>query len=310
MTYFGFLARFLLPPLVALGLLHALDRRRGRRLPANLRARNPWTVIGALVVVALVYTTPWDNYLVASGTWWYDPDLVAVDWVIGWVPLEEYCFFVLQTVMTGMLWLWLARRLEVDRSATTLRPATAGGGEPSVPVPASQDRRALALRRAGVLLLAAPWLWAVAVIVSGWLPGRYLALELAWALPPIAFQVGFGVDILWRRRRSVLAAIGVATLYLAAADLLAIRAGTWTISPEQTLGWLLPGGLPLEEGVFFLITNVLVVFGLTLVVARESQERVAGWPWLGPRLAAVEPDSGTGPTAAPGRAPRDASSEG
>jgi lycopene cyclase domain-containing protein len=276
MTYFGFLARFLLPPLVVLAVLHLLDGRRGRALPAGLRARSPWRVIGALVIVALVYTTPWDNYLVASGTWWYDPDLVAIEWVIGWVPLEEYCFFVLQTVMTGMLWLWLARRLERDAGEVGGRALIA-------------DRAGRRMRIGGVILLGIAWAWAVVALGVDWRPGRYLALELAWALPPIALQVGFGADILWRWRRSVVTAIVAATLYLSMADVLAIRAGTWTISPEQTLGWLLPGGLPLEEGVFFLITNVLVVFGLTLVVARESQSRVMGWPWIGPRLAAVEP---------------------
>ena len=63
------------------------------------------------------------------------------------------------------------------------------------------------------------------------------------------------------------------TLYLATADALAILSGTWTISPSHTTGILLGGVLPLEEFLFFFITNVLVVFGMTLVLARASHAR-------------------------------------
>jgi lycopene cyclase domain-containing protein len=54
------------------------------------------------IVIALVYTTPWDNYLVATQVWYYDPARV---WniILGWVPLEEYLFFVLQTILTGLI---------------------------------------------------------------------------------------------------------------------------------------------------------------------------------------------------------------
>ncbi len=61
------------------------------------------------ILVALAYTTPWDNYLVATGVWYYDPARV---WniVLGYVPLEEYLFFVLQVTLTGLITLWLIRR--------------------------------------------------------------------------------------------------------------------------------------------------------------------------------------------------------
>ena len=38
MTYFGFLARFLVVPIVVLLLIALWDRRRGRQAPAELRA--------------------------------------------------------------------------------------------------------------------------------------------------------------------------------------------------------------------------------------------------------------------------------
>jgi lycopene cyclase domain-containing protein len=64
-------------------------------------------------------------------------------------------------------------------------------------------------------------------------------------------------------------------LFLAAADALAIADGIWTIDPEQTLNWYLGGILHFEEFLFFLITNILVVFGMTLFLAAESQIRLA-----------------------------------
>ena len=43
-------------------------------------------------------------HLVATQVWWYDPQLVT-GLLIGWVPIEEYLFFILQPLLTG---LWLA----------------------------------------------------------------------------------------------------------------------------------------------------------------------------------------------------------
>ncbi|MDX1617077.1 MAG: lycopene cyclase domain-containing protein, partial [Candidatus Promineifilaceae bacterium] len=131
------------------------------------------------------------------------------------------------------------------------------------------------LRKWAAVALAPFWLASVVVLLLGWHPGTYLALELGWALPPIALQLIFGADILWRYRRPVAIALAVPTLFLAAMDAVAISAGTWTISPDQSLHFLIAGVLPLEEFIFFLITNTLIVFGITLLLAKESQVRLA-----------------------------------
>ena len=63
------------------------------------------------------------------------------------------------------------------------------------------------------------------------------------------------------------------------------------ISPSQTTGFLFFGILPLEEVVFFFITNILITFGMTLLLANVSQERftkikrqVQAWKEAGLRL--------------------------
>jgi lycopene cyclase domain-containing protein len=250
MTYFGFLAQFVVIPLAILGGLTLYDRWRGCALPKRLGDLPAWIALAAHVLVALLYTTPWDNYLVATSVWWYDPQLVT-GVTLGWVPIEEYTFFVLQTLLTGLWLLWLARHLP-----------------PPIDAPLRPKLRWITASITGLI-----WLASVIGLLSGWKPGVYLTIQLAWALPPIIFQLAFGADILWRYRGVVLLTLVPATLYLGAVDAVAIDAGTWTIDPAQSLEIYLGGVLPLEEFTFFLVTNTLVAFGMTLVLARESLER-------------------------------------
>ncbi|HSR30515.1 MAG TPA: lycopene cyclase domain-containing protein [Anaerolineae bacterium] len=255
MTYFGFLLRFLVVPIFALGAVMLNERRRpgSRRLPA--RDGRSWLVVLIHVVIAVLYTTPWDNYLVATRVWWYDPSLVT-GITLGWVPLEEYTFFVLQTLLAGMWVLFLAGHL--------------------APAQASRSQAARSTRIVATSVTMLVWVGAVVLLFAGWAPGTYLALELAWALPPIALQLAFGADILWRYRRLAGLAIVPLTLYLSLGDALAIGSGTWTINPEQSLELLLGGILPLEELLFFLLTTTLVTFGVTLMLAPETLARFSG----------------------------------
>lgn len=252
MTYFGFLIRFIVVPLIIAGLLIRRDIRRNLTLPPALHYLPAWLTVLAHVLIAVIYTTPWDNYLVATRVWWYDPELVT-GLTIGWVPIEEYTFFVLQPMLTGGWLLYLARRLSINKSLIT------------------HPQR---LRVGSTLLMGLIWLGAVVMLAAGWQPGTYLGLELGWALPPLMLQLAFGADILWRHRRLVRWALIPPTLYLSLVDSLAIGAGTWTISPAQSLNIYLPGGLPLEEFIFFLLTNTLLVCGMILALACESKARL------------------------------------
>ncbi len=252
MSYFGFLARFILIPLAALTFLLW---RRGRRepiMPEALQGVPPLGALAGLVTVAVAYTTPWDNYLVASKVWWYDKKLVN-GLVLGYVPIEEYTFFVLQTLLTGAWVLWLAKHVPHDERA---------------------PKNPLLFRLGMAAALGAIWLGAVWNLFRGPKRNTYMSLVLAWALLPIIFQVAFGGDILWQHRRLVALGIIPSTLYLALSDSLAIDSGTWTINPEKTVNINLGGKLPLEEAVFFLVTNTLVSVGLTLITAKDSQKRV------------------------------------
>jgi lycopene cyclase domain-containing protein len=254
MTYFGFLLQFLLFPILILAIFSLIDWRRGKRMPIALNAFPIWQVLLGICLVAFVYTTPWDNYLVATGVWGYDPNLVT-GIVFGYVPIEEYTFFILQPVMTGLFFTLLARYLPIS----------------------SEKANNPQLRLTASIFGLIAWLISMFVFVmsffdANFAPFIYISITLSWALIPILLQLAFGADILARHWLLVFLAILIPTIYLSWADSLAINSGTWTINPAQSLNLFL-GTLPIEEAFFFLITNTLVVTGMSLVLAEESQSR-------------------------------------
>lgn len=250
MTYFGVLLWFVALPIVILALLNIWHDRKDKPIPQSMQLLSPVYLLLALVFIAVIYTTPWDNYLVATSVWWYDLDLVT-GIVIGWVPIEEYTFFVLQTIMTGLWVLLLMRYIHTKRVF-----------KPNVMI-----------RKVAVASVAVIWIASILILLMGWDAGNYLGLELVWALPPIMLQLAVGADILWHYRRLVFIAISSATIYLCMVDAVGIGGGTWTINPELTTGIKI-GGLPFEEMLFFLLTNILLVSGLTLGLSTLTKERL------------------------------------
>ena len=253
MTYFGFLLRFLLIPILIFLFITLWDNQRNKQIPGFHNGRAVWIGIAIHVLLAALYTTPWDNYLVATGVWYYNPDLVT-GLVIGYVPIEEYTFFVVETILSGLWWWFLARRL---------------------PLPKTEFKPNKLIVYVSACLLLVTWMIFIYLFFGDNKPLTYLSIILFWALPAILPQLLFGADILWHYRRLVTWAILIPGTYLSLTDIVALKATTWSISPTQTTGILLFGILPLEEIIFFFITNVLITFGLTLLLANVSQERFA-----------------------------------
>lgn len=241
MTYFEFLLIFLVIPIIALLAAQRRNRQSGRPF---------WWAIAPQIALALIYTTPWDNHLVATGVWYYNPKQVT-GILLGYVPLEEYAFFVLETLLAGLWWRLCSTRLSpfhAFRPSRYLRFLSASGA-------------------------AALWSVLTIIFLRGWKPGTYLLITLIWALPPIILQLAYGADLLWHERRLVAAAIIPLGIYLSAADALAIRAGIWAIDPRQSTSVFM-GGLPIEEAIFFALTIILITFGLTLTLSPESRKRL------------------------------------
>jgi putative membrane protein len=249
-TYLQFHLVFTLPWLALLTGAAWRAARAGRSLagdhgPSGRFARR---ALLAHMVIAFAYTTPWDNYLVAREVWGYPPGRVLA--TVGWVPVEEYAFFLIQTAGTGLFLLWLMRIRTWRRDPRPLPEAWIRWGG------------------AAVLLVLA----ALGATALAWTSGTYLGLITAWALPVLALQWGFGGDLLLRRWRLVAWAALVPTVWLWFADRIAIGSEIWWISAPLTTG-LAPLGLPIEEALFFLVTNLLVVFGMTMALDEAALAR-------------------------------------
>jgi len=237
MTYLTFHLVFIIPIIF---VVHFLERReRTESLPGHVSG------IASLVLIAFVYTTPWDNYLVASNIWSYSDGRIIEELVIGYVPIEEYLFFVLQPIMTGGFFLLFAARLGVNRRALNH--------------PLKRGKPALV----GLLTFLAISLLGLACITILADRYRYLGLILIWASPVLGFQWAYGGGLLWRFRKLVITSVALPSLYLWVVDSIAITWGIWNIVPDTSTGWMI-FNLPMEEAIFFLVTNMMVVQGLLL----------------------------------------------
>lgn len=250
LTYLQFHLLFLLPPIVGLGILtvYRADTWDGIR---------PFTGLGVLILLAVLYTTPWDNILIANGVWWYGDWATLIHF---WeAPLGEYLFFILQPILVGLWVFQFPRLLDYPLRAVirTHRLLGIGAG--------------LAISVVGYLLLAA-------------LPTYYLGAILLWAGPILAIQWGFGWPYLWKLRRTVLVYVVPPTLYLGAIDRIAIELGIWQLSGAHTTG-VTVGGLPVEEGLFFLLTTVFSVQTLLLYMwlcDRVDRGELREWTLVSP----------------------------
>jgi len=209
-------------------------------------------VLLCLTIIAVLWTSPMDNWWVANGIWYYDPQLVC-GVVIGWVPIEEYTFFVLQMLLVGLFVLWgnsNYRLTEMIRSPL-------------------KNIRVISVISAFVI-----WIISILILLSGFIKGTYFSLIIIWSLPPVILQLAFGADILWQRKKFLIFSILTPTIYLSWADALAISIGIWTVELNTSLGVLIGNVLPIEEIFFFLMTNVLIVFAITLSIQEESYTRI------------------------------------
>ena len=96
----------------------------------------------------------------------------------------------------------------------------------------------------------------------------YIVFEVSWALPIVLLQWAAARKILWERRQIVLLAVVVSTLYLSSVDGIAISSGIWTLHADRILG-IHFGAVPLEEILFFALTNILVAQSTIMFVARR-----------------------------------------
>lgn len=93
---------------------------------------------------------------------------------------------------------------------------------------------------------------------------QYLALMAACVLVTLPLELGFGARV-WRQPRrlalSLLPAAGLFVIW----DVWATATGTWGFSDRYTIGITLPGGMAIEELVFFTVIPVCGLLTLETV---------------------------------------------
>lgn len=99
----------------------------------------------------------------------------------------------------------------------------------------------------------------------------YLAVLAFCFLGTLWLELLLKVNVYRRWRRLLLALAPVAAVFVAW-DVWAIGAGHWSYDPAQLVGVVLPGALPLEELLFFLVVPACAV------LAFEAVRAVKGWP--------------------------------
>jgi len=142
--------------------------------------------IGFLITIAVVYTIPWDSYLIRTGVWSYPPEAIIGPTLFS-IPAEELFFFVIQTYITTLLQILFSKPVLF---AAYLQNDTA---------PGAHDLRLRHHVGQGVLL---------ASIVLSLLPdfqgkeGTYMKLILLWASPVLLFLWSLSYPLLLALPRS------------------------------------------------------------------------------------------------------------
>ncbi|MCK9875414.1 MULTISPECIES: lycopene cyclase domain-containing protein [Frankia] len=98
----------------------------------------------------------------------------------------------------------------------------------------------------------------------------YLAVLLGCLLGTAPLELFLGTRVYARPRRLALTLLPVLVVFVGW-DVYAIAAGHWTFDPRHITGVRLPGRLPLDEVLFFVVVPVCAI--LTL----EAVRAVRGW---------------------------------
>ena len=200
-----------------------------------------------VLLAVVVFTTPWDNLAVKWGIWGFPRERYSFR--IGYLPVEEYAFFILQStnimlaihVLFRLFPRWLLR----------------------MPVPISHMTWVLA----GFSVLA--WI-VVATQLAGLRremgPRANYALHLTWFAPVIYLQWVIAPRLLLGHFGLLLLVTCAFGFYYSLADLVAVRSGLWFFDEKQITGAKLGGSLPKEEVAFFFLTSLLVAQSYLLLV--------------------------------------------
>jgi lycopene cyclase domain-containing protein len=214
----------------------------------------PWyaaeaAAAGWVLLAVIVFTSPWDNFAAKWGIWGFPREKYSLR--IGYLPVEEYAFFILQSVnvMLGVRALFQFVNWQTSQG----------------------------------LIISKGLLYCLAVSVVPWLfiffqlrwlrkrggPCVNYAVHLAWFLPVIYAQWVLA-PFLFLGHGALLATVTLAFgTYYTLADWVAVKCGTWFFDEKQITGVKIAGILPWEEVAFFYLTSLLVAQSYLLLLPSD-----------------------------------------
>ena len=98
----------------------------------------------------------------------------------------------------------------------------------------------------------------------------YVAVLAFCVVGTLPLELWLGVRVYRQWKRLLLTLLPVVAVFVVW-DLYAISAGHWTFDEEQTTGILLPGELPLDELLFFVVVPTCALLSV------EAVRKVRGW---------------------------------
>jgi lycopene cyclase domain-containing protein len=215
----------------------------------------PWTAeelaaLGLVLLAVMIFTTPWDNLAAKWGIWGFPREKYSLR--LGYLPVEEYAFFLLQSVNVML----------AIRALFRFFPDWELGQETEV------GKWTLLCLGASLI----PWL--LVAMQLRWLRRHFglrvnYAVHLAWFLPVVYAQWVLAPWLFWAHAGLLALVTGVSGIYYTVADLAAVRAGTWFFDEKQITGVKLAGLLPWEEIAFFFLTSLLVAQSYLLLLPSD-----------------------------------------
>lgn len=116
-------------------------------------------------------------------------------------------------------------------------------------------------KRLGQIFFAACFIIPI-LLPASYIEGTYMKLIVGWVAPIFFMLWTFAYQLLLSLPRSkLLIPILAPTFFLWIVDTLALRRGTWSIESGTKLGIRIWPYLEIEEALFFLVTNIMIVMG-------------------------------------------------
>ena len=231
MTYLSFLLIFLIPLFVLLTIISFLKK-----------TVNHHDIIGILilVIIAVLYTTPWDSHIIKNGIWFYDNDKIIG--TLFNIPFEEYIFMIIQTIISGLIFCNFRKKISN-----------------------------IGFKFSIINLLPFLLIFLIGLLLLKYESFKYIGYLITWASIPLAIQLFVGSKAIYFSFKNWILPLLLFTLYLSIIDSIAISNNIWTINDTTSCGIKI-FRLPVEEIIFFLLTNLLIFQGMSLWSILEKND--------------------------------------